>query len=60
MLPKFRIEEEVTLGLIWNFGLPLGPDILPLYVPSERLRFDIKNLSETRILPGFSVDTKGT
>jgi hypothetical protein len=41
-----RIPPKICRGTL---AIPKSKDILPLYVPSEGLRFDIKTLSERRM-----------
>jgi hypothetical protein len=51
------IPSQDVVRAVTHFRLA---DILPLYVPSRRFRFDIKTLSETRISPSFSVDNRAS
>jgi len=62
-IQKSLLQEESQYGTAPNLRVYRAfksENILPLYVPSRKARFDIKTLSETGILPSFSVGRKGT
>ncbi len=52
-------EEEIDEVAMKNLEFRTAY-ILPLYVPSKKLRYDIKTLNETKLVRSFTVDRKGT